>query len=383
MDPSATFCPHLACPDKGRIGQGNIRIHSQAKQRYRCTTCGHTFTATTNTPFYRLHHAAALVTLVLTLLAHGCPIPAIVAAFALDERTVRAWLHRAGTHGAALHAHLVQEVDVGHVQADEMRARIRGGAAWLGLALAVPSRLWLGGVLSPRRDGALVRLLLLRVRACATSAAFLLCVDGFAAYVSAAWAVLRVPLRTGCRGRPRLAWPEGFLLAQVVKSHQGHRLAEVIRRVVVGTEEAVAQAITRTHAGTVINTAYIERLNALLRAQLAPLVRRRRTPAHGTALLARGMWLVGCAYNWCWTHQSLRLCAIGTAHRYLERTPAMAAGLTDHVWTLEELFRYRVPPVPLTAPRAPRRGRPSAHGRLLPFPTGSPQADGPPDVGAA
>jgi transposase-like protein len=383
MDPSATFCPHLACPDKGRVGQGNIHIHAQATQRYRCTTCGHTFTATTNTPFYRLHHAADLVTLVLTLLAHGCPLSAIVAAFALDERTVRAWLHRAGNHGAALHAHLVQEVAVGQVQADEIRARLGGGAAWIGLALALPSRLWLGGVVSRRRDGALIRLLLLRVRACAASAAFLLCVDGYSAYLAAAWSVLRVPLRTGRRGRPRLAWPEGFLLAQVIKSHQGRRLQEIIRRVVVGTEETVAHAIAATHGGTVINTAYIERFNALIRAQLAPLVRRRRTPAHGTALLTSGIWLVGCAYNWCWSHQSLRLRAIGTGHRYLERTPAMAAGLTDHVWTISELLHYRVPPVPLSAPRAPRRGRPSAGGRLLPFPTASPGTDEPPERGAA
>jgi transposase-like protein len=325
MDPSTTFCPHLACPDKGRIGQGNIAIHSRAEQRYRCTSCGHTFTATTNTPFYRLRHARELVTLVLTLLAHGCPIPAIVAAFGLDERTVRGWLHRAGAHGAALHAHLVQEVDAGQVQADEIRARVRGGAAWMALALALPSRLWLGGVVSPR------------------------CV-----------------------------WPQGFLLAQVVKSHQGRRRQGIVRRVVVGTEQAVLQALART-GGATINTAYIERFNALLRAQLAPLVRRRRTPAHGTALLQSGMWLVGCAYNWCWSHHSLRLRAIGTGQRYLERTPAMAAGLTDHVWTLHELLSYRVPPIPLSAPRTPRRGRPSARGRLLPFPTTSPGADEPPE----
>jgi transposase-like protein len=382
MDPSAVFCPHLACPDKGLVGQGNIRIHSQAERRYRCTSCGHTFTATTNTPFYRLRHAADLVTLVVMLLAHGCPIGAIVAAFRLDERTVRTWLHRAGVHGAAFHAHLVRDVDVGQVQADEIRARVRGGAAWIGLALAVPSRLWLGGVVSVRRDGALVRLLLLRVRACAASSAFLLCVDGFTAYVSAAWSVFRVPRPTGRRGRPRLVWPAGFLLAQVVKSHQGRRLQDIVRRVVVGTEEAVLQVLART-GGATINTAYIERFNALLRAQLAPLVRRRRTPAHGTALLTSGMWLVGCAYNWCWPHHSLRLRAIGTGHRYHERTPAMAAGLTDHVWTLHELLAYRVPPVPLAAPRTPRRGRPSAHGRLLPFPTASPGTGEPPEREAA
>ena len=115
------------------------------------------------------------------------------------------------------------------------------------------------------RDGALVTRLLERVRACIATHAILLCVDGFAAYIGAARAVFRAPVYNGKRGRPRLVWPEGFLLAQVVKSHQGRRLAEVMRRVVVGTEDAVARAITATRGGTTINTAYIERLNATFR----------------------------------------------------------------------------------------------------------------------
>ena len=67
------------------------------------------------------------------------------------------------------------------------------------------------------------------------------------------------------------------------------------------------------------------------------------------------MWLVGTAYNFCWTHQSLRLRAIG-GRKWQERTPAMAAGLTDHVWTMEELLRYRVLPEEVVPP--PRRSRP-------------------------
>src|SRR5436309_2347231 len=99
-DPSRQACPNLACPDKGLVGRGNIRIHARAAARYRCRTCGRTFAATTNTPLYRLHHPAATMTVVLTLLLHGCPIPAVVAACGLDERTVRAWLHKAGAHAA-------------------------------------------------------------------------------------------------------------------------------------------------------------------------------------------------------------------------------------------------------------------------------------------
>jgi len=288
----------------------------------------------------------------------------------LDERTVAAWLHRAGAHSQTVHTHLVEtgDLELGQVQADEIRVKVRGGVVWQAMAVALPSRLWLGGAVSRARDGALVTRLLGRVRACAATVAFLLCVDGFSAYVGAARAVFRVPVYTGTPGRPRLELPAGFLLAQGVKSHKGRRLAEVVRRVVVGPEEAVTRAILATRGGTVINTAYIERLNATFRAHLPPLVRRGHGIAPRTALVESGMWLVGAAYNVCWTHHSRRLRAIG-GRKWLERTPAMAAGLTDHVWSMEELLRYPVPPVNPAATPCPRRRRGRGDGTLVPFPS--------------
>jgi len=355
MDPHSVFCPNPACPDKGQSGGGNVGIHSQKKRRYRCTTCRKTFAATQGTAFYRLHHSVDLMVLVVTLLCHGCPTPAIVAAFGLDERTVAAWLHRAGSHAARVHAAVVEtgQVEVGQAQVDEICVTVCKGRIWQAMALAVPSRLWLGGDLSPARDGALVTATLRRVAASAASAALLICVDGFAAYVGAVRTVFRVALRTGQPGRPRLVLPETVLLAQVVKSHQGRRLVDVTRRVVYGTAKAVADAIAATHGGTQINTSYIERLNATFRAALAPLTRRGRRLAHGAALLTSGMWLVGTAYNFCWPHTSLRFPALG-GRKWLERTPAMAAGLTDQVWTMEDVLRYRVLPAE-TLPSPPQK----------------------------
>ena len=261
MDPSIAFCPNLACPDKGQPGRGNIGVHSQKERRYWCTTCRKTFAATQGTALYRLHHSVDLLVLVVTLLCHGCPPQAIVAAFGLDERTVAAWLHRTGTHAARVHAAVVEtgQVDLGQVQADEICVKVCTGRVWQAMALAVPSRLWLGGDLSPTRDGALVTATLRRVAACASRVALLICVDGFAAYVGAVRTVFRVAVRTGQPGRPRLVLPETVLLAQVVKSHKGRRLVDVTRRVVFGTVEAVAAAIARTKGGTQINTSYIER----------------------------------------------------------------------------------------------------------------------------
>ena len=186
MDLDQQFCHNPECRLRGQGGQGNIHVQSQKEQRYRCIVCGHTFAATTGTPYYRLHHTAELLTRPggtrLTLLCHGCPIQAIVAAFGLDERTVARWQLRAGEHCQQVHVHLVQagRVELGHVQADELWIKLVGRRVWQAMALAVPSRLWLGGVVSAHRDGVLIRRLVDCVHACAVPEPVLVCVDGLA-----------------------------------------------------------------------------------------------------------------------------------------------------------------------------------------------------------
>ena len=359
MDPQHAFCPNLECPARGQAGQGTIRIHSQKERRYLCTVCGRTFAATTGTPFYRLRSPAGLVLVVLNLLSWGCPVQAIVHTFALDVRTVASWLQRAGGHCQRVHQHLVQQgqVDLQHVQADELWVKLVAQRGWQAMAMAVPSRLWLGGVISPRRDTTLITALVQQVRACATSLGLLVCVDGLASYVSAFQRVFREPLRTGRRGRPRLVVAPGLLIGQVVKRYAQRHVISTSQRVVRGTAEAIGAVLEATATGTGIHTASIERLNATFRSHLAPLVRRGRAIAHTLATLEAGMWLVGVSYNLCWTHDSLRLEAPASSERtWLERTPAMAAGLTDYAWTLRDLLHYRVPLPAWVAPT--RRGRP-------------------------
>jgi IS1 family transposase len=228
---------------------------------------------------------------------------------------------------------------------------------WLALALTVASRLWLGGVVQVQRDRALVRRLLERVRACGPWQALLLCADGLPSYVTQARRVFREAQRAGRAGRPRLVLPAGLLVAQAVKQHARRRLIGVARRVALGTAEAVQARLAATQGmeGAVVNTAYIERLNATFRAHLAVLVRRSRAAARQTATLEAGMWLVGTCYNFCWPHKSLRRWrtpADPPGGHWVERTPAMAAGLTGHRWALRDLLTYRVPPSPVK-----RRGR--------------------------
>ena len=109
MDPATTCCPNLACPARGQTGQGNIGIHSRKEKRFLCTACHKTFSATKGTAFSRLRTAAETVALVVTLLAHGCPVQAIVAAFGCDERTVAAWWARSGRQGQAVQECLVEQ----------------------------------------------------------------------------------------------------------------------------------------------------------------------------------------------------------------------------------------------------------------------------------
>jgi transposase-like protein len=343
MDPREQFCPNIACPARGKVGENNIVVHSRKEARYQCNICGKTFAATTGTPFYRLHHSSELMVIVATLIAHGCPLQAIVAAFHLDERTVMDWQERAGRHCQRVHEHLVQQPrDLEHVQADEIRVKGQGKVIWLAMAIMVSSRLWLGGVIARKRDEHLILGLVQIIRQCALARPLLICVDGFIAYVQAVQWIFRSPLPNGKRGRPWLiSWPD-IHIGQVVKRYQGKRVVDVTRRMAQGGLQAAQALLAKSHGGTKLNTAFINPQT------LQPL-----------------MYLMGCVYNFCTEHKSLRLKLWVGSHgfRWVQRTPALAAGLTDHIWTVKELLLFRIPPPEWRPPK--HRGRPSQAEKLL------------------
>jgi transposase-like protein len=277
MDPTTTFCPNRACPARGQRGQGNIGIHARQDKRFICTECPKTFAATKGTAVYRLRTPAETIALVLALLAHGCPLQALVVAFGFDERTVAAWEARAGRQGQAVQEHLVEQPrDLGHVQADAIRVKTQGGIVWIALAIMVQTRLWRAGEISVHRDMSLIRQLIERGRCCAAHRPLLCCTDGFVAYIRAMRETFREPQRTGAQGRPRLRPWRNVCIAQVVKRSAQRRVVDVERRIVEGTPARVETLRRRSHGNGVINTAYIERLNATFRARLASLTRRGR-----------------------------------------------------------------------------------------------------------
>jgi transposase-like protein len=350
MDPTTVFCPNVHCHARGQTGQGNIGIHSQKEQRFICHACHTTFSARTGTVFYRLRTAAETVVIIVTLLAHGCPVQAIVAAFGFDERTVAAWWARSGRQGQAVHAYLVEHPrDLGQVQADERRVKKQGGIVWMALAMMVKTRVWLGGEVREQRDMTLIRQLIERVRRCAARRPLLICTDGLVSYIRAIRETFRDPVHTGKGGRPRLRPWRHVLIAQVVKRYERRRVVETERRVIDGTPARVETLRHRSQGDGVINTAYIERLNATFRARLAPLARRCRALARHTLTLHEGMFVVGTVYNFCTPHASLS--------QAQQTTPAMAAGITTHCWTMHALLSFHVPLSRWVPPK--RRGRPS------------------------
>jgi transposase-like protein len=339
----------MACPARGQVSEGNIRIHCRNPARYRCTVCHATFSQRAGTIFFRRRTDERTISQVVTLVSHGCPIPAIEVAFELQAQTVREWVDAAGAHAEAIHhAEVVRERDLVQVQADEMHVKTQAGVVWMALAMMVSTRLWLGGTLSPHRDRDLIGRLVAIVAACATWGPLLFVTDGLTTYIDAVRKAFRTR-QCGTGGRPRLVgWPD-LVIAQVVKQYAGRAVTSTIHRLVQGSVQVFLTLLWSTPGCQVLNTAFIERLNGTCRSRLAVLGRRTRCAARRAATLTRGMYLVGTVYNFCSVHRSL------TLDTGIGQTPAMAAGITDHVWTVGELLHRRVPPPRWEPPR--RRGR--------------------------
>jgi IS1 family transposase len=304
-----------------------------------------------------------LIVIVVTLLAYGCPVQAIVHAFELDERTVANWRDRAGKHCEQVHQALVEQGQLDLVQGppDEIRVKGRRMIAWMGLAMMVSTRMFLAGSVSVTRDSKLADHLLQQVRRCSQKLCeLLICTDGWSAYPHSIKRAFREKIkRTAGRGRCALEVWSGLHIGTVIKRTVKRRLKEVLRQMTHGTLEPALKLLEASSGGTMLNTAFIERFNATMRERLATLTRKCRHASQRVAALHSGMYLVGTTYNFCWVHQELSSVRDEMTRKRRvgqPRTPAMAAGLTDHVWSVWELLSYKVAPPPLPLPKP--RGRP-------------------------
>ena len=300
---------------------------------------------------------------VITLLAYGCPVQAIVHAFGLDERTVADWQKRAGRHCQRVHEGIVQQgkVKSQHIQADEIRAKGRKIIVWIALAIDVTTRLWLAGTVSEHRDRTLIDRLLQRTRACCQIVqGLLVCTDGLATYPKSIMRAFREKVKKHAgRGRCALeVWPD-LCIATVIKHTKKKRVVEITRTMTRGTSEKAKALLQLTKGGTEVNTAFIERLNGTFRERLASLTRKCRHAAARVETLEAGMYLIGCTYNFCFPHQELSK----KTRSGRPTTPAMAAALTDHRWSIHELLWYKVAPAPFVPPSPVQPKRPRGRPR--------------------
>jgi IS1 family transposase len=168
----------------------------------------------------------------------------------------------------------------------------------------------------------------------------LMTTDEYAPYRGAileAYGETVTPPRTGKRGRPRTAYrvpPAGLLYATVHKTRSKGRVVKVEQRIIFGTAEAVGAALARSASSRAVNTSFVERQNGTDRNRNARKVRKTYCFSKEWSMHQAITYFTMYSYNFCWAVRTLRVKTEAGAWR--RRTPAMAAGLSDHVWTLSE-----------------------------------------------
>jgi IS1 family transposase/transposase-like protein len=373
------YCPTPECDYYGWTRLGNLRANGHPSggpwRQWHCLVCGGYFLETHGTLFHGKRVPPEQLVWAVAALAEGLGIRAVSRVFAVDPNTVLQWLVEAAAQAAAFSQYFLHDMRVSQVQLDELFAlvsAVKASQVSEGEAIERLSRSphWVWGALDPvsklllainvgDRTLAMAQSLVHRVwEVLAPGCMPLFLTDGFKEYTTALlthfgqW--VQPPRRQATGPAPKPRWmPRPVLLyAQVVKQYRRRRVVRVRHRVVFGTLAEVKQVLAAQ--GWQINTAFIERANLAMRQHVAAIGRRVMTVCKGEVGLRQQLALYQTYYNWCLPHTSLRLPlpqllpthGSGSAKRWQPRTPAMAAGLTDHVWTLREVLLFRVPPWP-------------------------------------
>jgi IS1 family transposase len=361
---------------------GNLRANGHPSggpwRQFHCTACEGYFLETHGTIFHGKRMAVERIVHVLACLAEGLGIRATARVFEVDPNTVLGWLVEAAEHLKAFSRSFLCEVHVRQVQLDELYAVLRAvqdgelsqdeaiqrldrSPQWVWAAIDPESKLLLALDVGHRTLAMAQRLVHQVVQVVAPGCVPLFLTDGFKAYMTALlthYGQWVQPARWRAHGpTPTSRWmplPQ-LLYAQVVKSYRRRRIVAVKHRVVFGMLEAVQQVLAA--CGWQINTAFIERLNLSMRQHVATVGRRVTTLCKGEDGLQQQLALYHVYYNFVLPHASVRQAlpqpesthGSGSATQWRPQTPAMVAGLTDHVWTLREVLLYRVPPWPQPA----------------------------------
>lgn len=225
------------------------------------------------------------------------------------------------------------------------------GDVWVWRAIDVKSRLRVTNHLSKTREIADATPFLSRIKERLGSEWILFTSDKLRAYLGAFQKVysIEVPPPPKHRGRPRKRYwvfPKGLLYGQIAKERKQGHLECVERDAVIGTIEEIQAALDRDSLSKVINTSYIERDNLSVRQHNGRVVRKTLSYSKAWQMHQASMDLEDALHNFVRPHSSLReeMPEMQDHRKWLRRTPAMAAGITDHIWSTRELVTYRLPP---------------------------------------
>jgi IS1 family transposase/transposase-like protein len=374
MDWITLYCPNRDCPYYGRrfyqsllVKNGTTRGQKQAL----CRGCGRSIALSSGTAYFELDAEAALFETAIRALAEGNSLRATGRIVQIDKDTACAWLHRAAVHCRLVMLYLWQDLPVSECQLDELWSFVHTkeqnlltaklvcesyGDAWVWIAFAPLWRLVVAFVVG-KRSQASANLLLERVAQVTDDRIPFFTSDQLAEYRTALLHVYGEwyqPQRNGNRGRypeRRVRAPLDLLYAQVVKQRERGTVIAVTTKAVFGDMEAISARLANSPVSTSVNTSFVERDNFTLRQQNRRLTRKTSGFSKELPWLEKQLWLSLAYYHLVLPHDSLRqrlttpepTRGSGSARRWCAITPAMAAGLTDHVWSMTELLSYRVP----------------------------------------
>jgi IS1 family transposase len=318
------------------VGNGK-RGKRGAIQTFRCQACETSFSARRNTPLYHLKTSPDRIEICLWLLAEGMDISVLVRYSGHVDSTLLRWLSRAGSHSQHLHDLLFVWLDLPYLQLDELYAPVAGNKrrSWLWLAIEPVSKiipaLHLGG---RSTEDAYVFLHNLKVHLAETCVPAIT-TDGLRAYFYAITAHFGQWVAARWILDPRLVYGQ---LVKRREKRKGDGTPFTVTCMLIGQRWQLFQTLREQGFSETIQTAFIERVNLTIRQGVAPLSRKTWSLAKSQpSLLLHIHWWRGF-YHLARPHESLRVQVPGLKRRYRQRSPAMAAGLTDRLWKVGDIL---------------------------------------------
>lgn len=374
MNWETLYCPNRYCRYYGHLFYEGLMVRngsSHGQKQGLCKACGSSVSLRYGTAYLGLEADQVIFETAVRALAEGNSLRATARIVHIDKDTACDWLNRAAQHCRLVLLYLWRNLHVTECQLDELWSFVHTkernlpcaklyhetyGDAWVWIAFAPVWRVVLAFVVGKRTQTS-ANLLLERVAYVTDDHLPLFTSDQLPEYRTAllhAYGMWYQPQRNGDRGRfpkPRRVPIPGLLYAQVVKVRQKGRVIDVRSKVVFGDSDTIEARLAQSPVSNSINTSFVERDNLTQRQINRRLTRRTNAFSKELSWFEKQLWLSTAYYHLVLPHHSLRqelsipelTRGTGSLRRWRPRTPAMAAGITDHIWTTTELLSYRVP----------------------------------------